>query len=94
MRRIELTNRNLRFYARYADRDKKRRHCIEKTLEALLLNPYEPHLKTHPLKGSQTGTLSFSCGYDCRILSQFRNDLNARTEIIILLDVGKHDEVY
>ena len=94
MRRIELTNRYLRAYARYAGRDKKRRHCIEETLEALLINPYEAHLKTHALKGSQAGTLSCSCGYDCRILFQLRNDSKTGTEIIILLDVGKHDEVY
>ncbi len=31
---------------------------------------------------------------DCRILFQLRNDSKTGTEIIILLDVGTHEEVY
>ena len=93
-RRIELTNRYLRAYARYAGRDKKRRRCIEETLATLMANPYEPRLKTHPLKGSQAGILSCPCGYDCRIIFRLRNEAKTKTEIIILLDVGTHDEIY
>ena len=38
------------------------------------------------------GILSCTCGYDCRLLFRLRQDRD--TEVIILLDIGTHDEVY
>ena len=91
-RRVEPSARYLRAYARYVGREKRRERCIEETIESLLKNPYEPHLKTHHLKGNMAGILACTCGYDCRLLFQLRDD--RATEVIILLDVGTHDEVY
>ena len=91
-RRVEPTTRYLRAYARFVGRDRRRERCIEETIEALLKNPHEPHLKTHPLKGAMAGILSCTCGYDCRLLFRLRQDRD--TEVIILLDIGTHDEVY
>jgi len=93
-RRVEPTGRYRRAYARFVGRDKRRRQCIEETIDTLLKNPYEPHLKTHALKGALAGMLSCSCGYDCRLIFRLRDDPGTNSEVIILLDVGTHDEVY
>ena len=93
-RRVETTGRYERAYARFVGRDKRREQCIEETIETLLKNPHEPHLKTHALKGALAGMLSCRCGYDCRLLFTLREEARTKTELIILLDVGTHDEVY
>ena len=38
------------------------------------------------------GIFSCTCGYDCRLLFRLRQDRD--TEVIILLDICTHDEVY
>ena len=91
-RRAEPTTRYLRAYARFVGRDRRRERCVEETIETLLANPFEPHLKTHQLKGAMAGMLSCTCGYDCRLLFRLRQDRGI--EVIILLDIGTHDEVY
>lgn len=40
------------------------------------------------------GLRACTCGYDCRIVFRVENDREAKTEVILLLDIGTHDEVY
>jgi addiction module RelE/StbE family toxin len=65
-------------------------------LEAVLLllskDAFDPRLKTHKLKGDLDGVWACSAGYDLRILFEFVHQ--KRAEAILLLTVGKHDEVY
>ena len=93
-REFDYTKRFLRSYDRYTGRDKKRKACVENTLEALRSNPYDDALKTHPLKGELKGLLACSCGYDCRIIFTVHTDKKTSVEIITLFNVGTHDEVY
>jgi mRNA-degrading endonuclease YafQ of YafQ-DinJ toxin-antitoxin module len=51
-------------------------------------------LGTHKLEGQLSGLLSCSCGYDCRIVFCLETDEETEEEIILLLDVGTHDNVY
>ena len=55
---------------------------------------FEPRLKTHPLTGNLAGFYACSCGYDCRIVFTIENHPQIGGEIIVLHDVGTHDEVY
>lgn len=40
------------------------------------------------------GLWACSCGYDCRILFSIEKENESDKEIILLLDIGTHDEVY
>ncbi len=66
------------------------RNQYQKTLELLELNPHHPSLRLHALKGRLTGLSSVSINMSYRIVLQ----LMIRDKDIILVDVGKHDQVY
>lgn len=51
-------------------------------------------LGTHKLSGQLDGLQSCSCGYDCRIVFSIEQDTEISSEVIVLLDIGTHDEVY
>jgi addiction module RelE/StbE family toxin len=62
---------------------------IMQAMETFVANPYHPSLKTHKLSGKLKGLWAFVVAYDCRIVFQFLDEQN-----ILLIDIGKHDEVY
>lgn len=67
---------------------------IEQTLEQLALDPFDPSLKTHKLKGDLANCWSCSINYSDRIVFQFVENSETAEEEILLLTVGSHDEVY
>lgn len=67
---------------------------IEQTLEQLALDPFDPSLKTHKLKGELANRWSCSINYSDRIVFQFVENSETSEEEILLLTVGSHDEVY
>lgn len=62
----------------------------EKTLRILQENPYHPSLRLHKLKGNLSEYYSISINIEYRIIMDFM----IVNEVIILLDIGAHDEVY
>lgn len=60
----------------------------ENCLNRLLNDPFDPTLHTHPLTGDLKGKYACSLTYDLRIVFKLYDD------IIHLLDIGSHDEVY
>jgi mRNA-degrading endonuclease YafQ of YafQ-DinJ toxin-antitoxin module len=62
----------------------------QKTLELLEINPFHPSLRLHPLKGRLAGLHSVSINIAYRITLE----LIIREKEIILVNVGKHEEVY
>jgi addiction module RelE/StbE family toxin len=67
---------------------------IFSTLETLSKEPFRPDLKTHKLHGKLSGLWACEVEYDCRIVFAFEKDPEKGKEIIVLADIGKHDEVY
>jgi mRNA interferase YafQ len=57
-------------------------------------DPFSTDLKSHKLSGNLYGLYACSCGYDCRIVFSIKKDIKNKTEFIILVDIGTHDEVY
>ena len=55
---------------------------------------FASQLSTHSLKGKLLGLKSCSCGYDCRIIFSIEVSQETNEEVIILIDIGTHDEVY
>ena len=63
-------------------------------LELLSQDPFAPSLKSHKLAGKLDGLWSCSVAYDCRIIFAFRKDTTTEEDLIVLVDIGSHDEVY
>ena len=62
----------------------------EKTLILLSANPHHPSLRLHKLQGNLKEFYSVSLDLQYRIILDFI----IVDEVIILLDIGSHDEVY
>ncbi|MDA0832425.1 MAG: hypothetical protein O2955_13275 [Planctomycetota bacterium] len=65
---------------------------IASALSALEDDISHPSLKTHKLKGRLKDRFACSGGYDLRII--FKLIKHEGQEAILLLTVGKHDDVY
>jgi mRNA interferase YafQ len=63
-------------------------------LEKLTVEPFSPSLKTHKLHGKLSGLWACQVEHDCRIVFTFEKDPDSDKELIVLADIGKHDEVY
>jgi mRNA interferase YafQ len=84
-------NRSLR---KFTKRNSELRERVQKTLEQMTEDVFAANLDTHKLGGSLEGINACSCGYDCRVLFSIDRDSETESEVIILLDVGTHDDVY
>jgi mRNA interferase YafQ len=65
---------------------------LQATLELLTADAFDTRLKTHKLKGDLAGVWACSAGRDLRVLFEFVE--RDKSEAILLLTVGIHDEVY
>ena len=61
-----------------------------KTLELLELDPYHPSLRLRSLKGNLSGLSSVSINISYRIVLELIIDGNE----IVLINIGKHEQVY
>ena len=66
------------------------REKVAAVLRDLESDPFQPHLKYHPLGGKLKGYQAVSISYSYRIILT----LEIADEEIILLDIGSHDDVY
>ena len=66
------------------------RRQLAKILRDLESDPFQPHLRLHPLKGSLEGLHAVSLTHAYRITLMLRTNKKE----IVLLDIGSHDEVY
>ncbi|MGB3653622.1 MAG: type II toxin-antitoxin system mRNA interferase toxin, RelE/StbE family [Rivularia sp. (in: cyanobacteria)] len=63
-------------------------------LELLSNDPFTNSLKSHKLRGQLERLWACSVEYDCRIIYTFEQDSDNEEEIILLVNIGTHDEVY
>lgn len=70
------------------------REQIAETLDWLAVDSFDPRLETHKLKGDLAGLWACTVEYDCRIVFEFVRNTASGAEEILLIDIGKHDEVY
>jgi len=61
-----------------------------KTLELLELDPYHPSLRLHSLQGNLSGLSSVAINISYRIVLE----LMIKGNEILLINIGKHDQVY
>ena len=84
---IHSTKRFDKAFAQLADRDQRR---VESALKQFMDQPFHPALDNHALKGKLRGLRAISAGYDLRIVYKEENG----HVIVMLLNVGTHDDVY
>ncbi len=70
--------------------DKKRREKVLEAIQFFQVDPFDPILRNHPLKGSMQGKRSFSVTGDIRIIFE---EYESYT-LVLMLDVGTHNQVY
>jgi len=78
-------------------RTRKNPHLRQRILEVLELlaqDAFDPLLKTHKLRGQLEGLWACWVEYDCRIVFAFEPDPDSDEDMIVLIDIGMHDEVY
>jgi len=94
MRELVLTPKFKRVFRKFVTRNKKLQKRIEETLEQMNKDVFAAHLGTHKLGGELSGLYACICGYDCRIVFSIESNKENNSEVIVLLDIGTHDEVY
>ena len=94
MRPLVLTPKFKRAFHKFVKRNTDIQQRIEDTLQQMEVDVFVPNLGTHKLRRKLDGLQSCSCGYDCRIVFSIEQDTETDSEVIILLDIGTHDEVY
>lgn len=94
MRQLVLTPRFKRAYRQFTRRDKKRQQEVDEALRQMEADLFQARLSTHKLSGPLSGLWASSCGNDCRILFALERDPESGAEVILLLDLGTHDELY
>jgi mRNA interferase YafQ len=94
MRLLVLTPKFKRAFRKFVKRNTGLQKRIEDTLQQMEMDVFSPKLGTHKLSGKLDGLQSCSCGYDCRIVFSIERDIESDDEVVVLLDIGTHDEVY
>jgi len=92
MRELVLTPHFERAYRKFVRRNIYLQARIENTLQQMEFDVFATPLNTHKLSGELSDLYACSCGYDCRIVFSIEN--KTEKELIILLNIGTHDEVY
>lgn len=83
-----------RSFRKITKKNPQLKNQIVKVLRLLADDPFTPSLKSHRLTGNLAGLWSCSVAYDCRIIFNFSEDEKLLEIVILLIDIGSHDEVY
>ena len=94
MRELVATKAFTRQFKRVIGKNPKLIAALTTAFQQLQSDPFQPSLGTHKLKGKLNNRWASSAGYDLRLIFRFEVTENEAEAAIILLDVGKHDDVY
>jgi len=83
-----------RSFKRLISKNPQLQEKILSVLELLGNDPFTPSLKSHKLTGQLNGLWSCTVAYDYRIIFSFKKDDVTGDDLIVLIDIGSHDEVY
>ena len=92
--KIVWDNRFKRAFRKVIKKNPEFQDRIITVLDLLSNDPFTPSLKSHKLTGYLEGLWSCSVAYDCRIIFTFSQDDGSKESLIVLVDIGSHDEVY
>lgn len=78
------------FVKKFDRLEKKQKQKVRDAIEVFTKNPQNPTLRNHKLKGKLDGKRAISAGYDLRIVFEEKGGYLE----VIMIAVGKHEEVY
>ncbi len=93
-RELVLTPKFKRAFRKLVRRNLRLQKRIEDTLMQMEEDVFAASLSTHKLSGTLEGLRACGCGYDCRIVFSIERNPADGGQVIVLLDIGTHDEVY
>ena len=93
-RELVLTPRFKRAFRKFVRRNARLQKRIEDTLMQMQKDVFAASLGTHKLSGTLDGLRACVCGYDCRIVFSIERNPASDDQVVVLLDIGTHDEVY
>ena len=88
--KLKWTATFTRAFKRFMRKHPDLANTVEKTLEQLQIDPYEPSLRLHNLSGALSGKQAVSINYAYRIVLC----VEITEQGIVLYNIGSHDEVY
>jgi mRNA interferase YafQ len=94
MSKIVISDKFKKILRKFANSNPNLQTKIEETIASMENDLFSAKLGTHKLSGKLAGLFSCSCGYDCRIVFSLKIDQNTGEQIVLLLDIGTHDDVY
>jgi mRNA interferase YafQ len=94
MSELVLTSRFKRSFRRVVGKHPESRPQIETALRRLAADVNDPKLKTHHLSGHLDGLHACTVSYDCRIVFSKQKHPKTGAEVLVLVNIGTHDEVY
>ena len=94
MHELVLTPRFERAFRRLTAKNPALQLQIETTLQRMAENLADPRLKTHRLSGRLAGLHACSVAYDCRIVFSKQKSPATGEEVLLLINIGSHEEVY
>jgi mRNA interferase YafQ len=92
--RVVWNSRFRRAFKKLIKKSPQLQNKITRVLMLLAEDPFASSLKSHKLTGNLSNLWSCSVTYDCRIIFIFSQDEDSEESLIILVDIGSHDEVY
>jgi mRNA interferase YafQ len=94
MRELVFSPKFERAFRRLARKNPALQPQIETALRRMAENLNDPRLKTHHLSGQLAGLHACSVAYDCRIVFARQKHPKTGAEILLLINIGTHEEVY
>jgi len=94
MRELVLSPKFERAFRRLAGKNPALQPQIETALLRMAENLNDPRLKTHHLSGQLAGLHACSVAYDCRIVFARQKHPKTGAEVLLLINIGSHEEVY
>lgn len=78
-----------RDYKVWIKRNPSKEELLVKVIDLFIIDPFNPALRTHKLKGKLKDCHAFTVEYDLRIIFYFED-----SEHVVFIALGTHDEVY
>ena len=94
MSELILTPRFERAFHRLIGKNPALQSPIETALRRMAVDVNDPRLKTHHLSGQLKGLHACSVSYDCRIVFSRQKHPKTGAEVLLLVNLGSHEEVY
>jgi mRNA interferase YafQ len=94
MRELVLTPQFERAFRRLVRKTPGWQTRIGQTLRRMSEDLSDPRLKTHHLSGQLAGLHACSAAYDCRIVFSKQKSPKTGAEVLLLVNIGSHEEVY